>query len=82
MVFLLASVWLIAASADCPTAPNSGASLPVAIDLGGRPGVPSGVKGKAYLDLPIEPNVSCPDAPPPPSDVLRGEPGDLLNPHP
>lgn len=82
MVFLLAGVWLIAASADCPTAPGSGASLPIEIGLGGRPGVPSGVKGTAYLDLPMEPNISCPDAPPPPSDVLRGEPGDLLNPRP
>jgi hypothetical protein len=82
MLFLLASVWLIAAPANCPTAPNSGASLPVEIGLAGRPGVPSGVNGNAYLDLPMEPHVSCPGAPPSPSDVLRGQPDDLLNPHP
>lgn len=82
MVFLLTSVWLIAAPADCPTGPNSGASLPLEIGLGGRAGVPSGVNASAYLDLPIGPRVSCPDASPPPSDVLHGEPGNLLNPHP
>jgi hypothetical protein len=78
MLFLLVSVWLAAAPADCPNEQSSGASLPMAIDLGkGR----SGPGGQVFMDVPIMPKEACVDAPRPPSDVLRGEPGDLLNPH-
>ncbi|HTW72162.1 MAG TPA: hypothetical protein VME47_19930 [Acetobacteraceae bacterium] len=50
----------------------------MAIDLGGRPGVPSGVNGQALLNLPMQaPRTDCGE-PSAPADVLRGEPGDLL----
>ena len=83
MLFVLASLWLAAAPADCPTQESSGASLPAAIDL--SPGK-SGGSGKSgpgrqiYLDVPMTGKEDCADVPPPPRDVLRGEPGDLLNP--
>lgn len=77
MVFLLVSVWLAAAAADCPVEQSSGASLPMAIDLGGRR---SGPGSQVFVDIPIAPKDACTDTPPAPSDVLRGEPGDLLNP--
>ena len=81
MLFVLASVWLAAAPADCPKAPSSGASLPMAVDLSGHPGVPSGTNGKVFLDMPILPTDTCADTSSQPVDVLQGEPGDLLNPH-
>jgi hypothetical protein len=44
--------------------------------------VPSGVSGKAYVEVPMEtPGIAC-AIPPPPSDVLRGARGNLLNPAP
>jgi hypothetical protein len=81
VLVVLASIWLAAAPADCPAVPENNASMPFAIDLAGRPGVPKGVSGQAYLDLPIAPTVACagPETKPP-SDVLRGEPGNLLKP--
>lgn len=78
MLFLLVSVWLAAAPADCPNEQSSGASLPMAIDLGRRH---FGPNGQVFIDVPIAPKEACTDAPRPPSDVLRGEPGYLLNPH-
>lgn len=81
MLFVLASVWLAAAPADCPTQQSSGASLSMSIDLGGRPGVPAGTSGEVDVDVPVLPKDDCAEAPSPPSDVLHGEPGDLLNPH-
>jgi hypothetical protein len=80
MLFLLASIWLAAAQADCPIAPSSGASLPMAIDLGGRPSVAAGTSGQVYLNVPILPQDTCVETPRLPVDVLRGEPGNLLNP--
>jgi hypothetical protein len=81
MIAVLASVWLAAAAADCPTVSESGASMSFSIDLAGRPGVPAGVGGETYLDLPIAPRIACPDTEAkPPRDILRGEPGDLLAP--
>lgn len=109
MFFALASLWLVAAPADCPTQQSSDASLSAAIDLnpgafngassgasprtafGAYPGSsfgPSsstssarpGPGGQVYLDLPMAAKQDCADIPPPPRDVLRGEPGDLLNP--
>jgi hypothetical protein len=68
--------------ADCLTAPPSGPPLPLSLDLAGRHGVPSGVSGKAYVEVPMEtPGIAC-AIPPPPSDVLRGARGNLLNPAP
>jgi hypothetical protein len=77
MVLLLLSVWLAAAPADCPTEQSSGASLPMAIDLGNRRAGPG---SQVFMDVPIMPRSACADTPRPPSDVLRGERGDLLNP--
>jgi hypothetical protein len=77
MLFLLLGVWLAAAPADCPTEQSSGASLPMAIDLGRRYPGPG---GQVFMDLPMTSRDACTDAPRPGSDVLRGEPGDLLNP--
>ena len=76
---MLASIWLVAAPADCVAIPDNIASMPLAIDLAGRPGVPAGVNGKVFLDMPVSPRTTCPAAKPP-TDVLRGEPGDLLKP--
>ncbi len=77
MLFVLASLWLAAAPADCPTQQSSGASLPAAIDLNPGKFVPG---GQVYLDVPMTGKDDCADMPPPPRDVLRGEPNDLLNP--
>jgi hypothetical protein len=68
--------------ADCLTAPPSGSMLPLSLDLAGRHGVPSGISGQAYVAVPLEsPGIAC-AIPPPPSDVLRGVRGNLLNPAP
>jgi len=79
---LLAALHSAAAQpADCPTEPSAGPVLPLALDLAGRPGVPRGVTGQAYVGVPVgPPGVACADAPPPPRDILRGEPGSLLGP--
>jgi hypothetical protein len=68
--------------ADCASAPAGGPMLPLSLDLGGRPGVPRGVTGQAYVAVPMDaPGIACQDPPrPPPRDILRGEPGDLLGP--
>jgi hypothetical protein len=64
--------------ADCQTRPAAGPSLPLAIDLAGRPGVPAGVTGKIFVAVPMQaPQTECSE-PSAPSDVLRGAPGDLL----
>jgi hypothetical protein len=76
--------------ADCLTAPSNGTMLPLSLDLAGRHGVPSGVGGQAYVEVPMEaPGIACAIPPPPtdvlrgpPSDVLRGPRGNLLNPAP
>jgi hypothetical protein len=78
MLFLLVSALLVAAPADCPVEQSSDASLPMAIDLGNRR---SGQGSQVFVDIPIMPKEACVDAPRPPSDVLHGEPDDLLNPH-
>jgi hypothetical protein len=82
-ILLLTSVSCGAAAqaADCPTEPepSSGPTLPLALDLAGRNGVPSRTTGQAYVSVPLTPpGMACHDAHPPPADVLRGEPGDLL----
>lgn len=68
----------IAQPADCATRPAAGPSQRLAIDLTGQPGVPSGVKGKAIIEMPMAaPQTECGE-PSAPSDVLGGAPGDLL----
>ena len=74
LLLVLASFRVAAQPADCPSMPPSGPMLPLSLDLAGRPGVPRGVTGQAYVYLPMgAPGVAC-DNPPPPRDVLRGEP--------
>ncbi len=69
----------VAQPADCPSAPPTGATLPLQLDLAGRPGVPPGVSGQAFVGVPMTaPGIACDDAAPPPRDILRGEPGDAL----
>jgi hypothetical protein len=89
MRFVLASLLLLIAAvrggaaqtADCRVDPSSGPTLPLALDLAGRPGVPAGTTGQAYVGVPTNPpGVACRDARPPPSDILRGEPGNTLGP--
>ncbi len=72
---------LAAQPADCPPVPSTGPVVPLAIDIAGRPGVPKGVSGQAYVNVPMGPpaGTACHhDALEPPRDVLRGEPGDVL----
>jgi hypothetical protein len=63
---------MLLASADCKTAAPTGPTLPLSLNLPNN-------QGEAYLSVPIAPpGMACEDAPRPPADVLRGEPGDLL----
>jgi hypothetical protein len=81
LLLMLASHGVGAQPADCPGEPAAGPMLPLSLDLHGRPGVPRGVTGQAYVDVPMgTPGIACGGAPPPPRDVLRGEPGNLLGP--
>jgi hypothetical protein len=81
LLFVLALPRVAAQPADCQSEPATGPKLPLSLDLAGRPGVPRGVTGQAYVEVPIgAPGIACQDAPPPPSDILRGEPGNLLGP--
>jgi hypothetical protein len=81
LLIVVASGGISAQPADCPTEPSAGPMMPLSLDLAGRPGVPRGVTGQAYVDIPVgTPGIACQDAPPPPRDVLRGEPGTLLGP--
>ncbi|HEY1933743.1 MAG TPA: hypothetical protein VGG99_17155 [Acetobacteraceae bacterium] len=64
--------------ADCANVPAAGPPMDLSIDLAGRPGVPAGVNGKARIAVPMQtPGSDCGE-PSAPSDVLHGEPGDLL----
>jgi hypothetical protein len=83
MVLGLAASGAMAQPADCPARPAPGPSLPLAIELAGRPGVPAGVTGKAFVEVPTHPpqtqhgETECGEQPAP-TDVLGGAPGDLL----
>jgi hypothetical protein len=82
LLSVLALHGVAAQPADCQSEPSAGPRLPLSLDLAGRPGVPRGVTGQAYVDVPMgAPGVACGGAPPPPPrDILRGEPGNLLGP--
>ena len=63
---------LLLAKVDCSVADPPAPTLPLSLNLPNN-------KGQAYLAVPLAaPEMACEDAPPPPADVLRGEPGDLL----
>lgn len=66
--------------ADCAPGPQSpGAVAPLELDLRGLPGVRPGITGQIYVAIPLTSGgMTCTDRNPPPRDVLRGEPGDLL----
>ena len=69
----------LAQPADCPTLPPQGPGIGVSVDLAGRAGVPGGTTGKAFVPVPMQaPQTDCGE-PSAPSDVLHGEPGDLLS---
>ena len=82
LVLIVAAQGAAAAQpADCQVEPSAGPMLPLSLDLAGRPGVPAGTTGQAYVAVPVgPPGVACRDAAPPPSDILRGEPGDPFGP--
>jgi hypothetical protein len=81
LMLLVALRGVGAQPADCPAEPSTGPMLPLSLDLGGRAGVPRGVTGQAYVGVPMgAPGVACGGAPPPPRDILRGEPGNVLGP--
>lgn len=68
--------------ADCPPDPDTPppVSVPLQLNLRGLPGVPSGIGGQAYVAAPLtDGGMACTDQPPPPRDILRGEPGDVLH---
>jgi hypothetical protein len=82
---MIASPAAVARGPDCQTElstePSAGSTMPLSLDLSGRPGVPLGTTGQAYVAVPMQPpGIACRDAKPPPSDTLRGEPGDTLGP--
>jgi hypothetical protein len=67
--------------ADCPSEPAPTQSMPLYLDLNGQPGVPRGVSGQVFGDVPVSPpggSLCQAAAPALPRDVLRGEPGDVL----
>ncbi|MBS0382251.1 MAG: hypothetical protein JSR21_13495 [Proteobacteria bacterium] len=73
----------LAQPADCPVdqSAEGGGVLPLALDIGGRPGVPRGTTGQVYVGVPIPPPgaMACTNpAPPGAEDILRGDPGDVL----
>jgi hypothetical protein len=81
---LIWPVAVVAQPADCPSDPSAspGGILPLALDIGGRPGVPRGATGQAYIGVPIAPSggMACTNpAPPGPADILHGEPGNVLS---
>jgi hypothetical protein len=80
VLLMLVSAAAVAQPADCPRAAPEGPGLSLSLDLAGRPGVPSGLTGQAYLQVPVDSagGYACDDAPPPPRDILRGAPGDVL----
>jgi hypothetical protein len=82
LLLVLAPLGVAAQPADCASVPSSGPMLLLSLDLGGRPGVPRGVTGQAWVDVPMgAPGVACPaESRAPPRDILRGEPGNLLGP--
>ena len=64
---------LLLARANCATAEPAGPMLPLSLNLPNN-------QGEAYVTVPISPpGMACEEAPRPPADVLRGEPGDPLH---
>jgi hypothetical protein len=74
--------------ADCAPRTPGGRMLPLALDFAGRPGTSSRTTGTgtgtAYVEVPLAPpgnacaRSSMAPSVAPPSDVLHGQPGDVL----
>lgn len=81
LLLVLGSAGANGQQTDCPRAPPTGPGLDLSIDLAGRPGVPSGLTGQVYVQVPTDQQTpdSCRTEEPPPRDVLGGEPGDVLH---
>src|ERR1700748_1137485 len=63
---------LLLAGADCGTVEPNGPTLPLSLNLPNN-------QGQAHISVPIAPpGMAWEEAPAPPADILRGEPGDLL----
>ncbi len=81
LALVLACAAAHAQPADCPTEPGPTASVPLELNLQGLPGVPKGVTGSLYADVPVAPpggTVCAADPLPPSTDVLAGPPGRVL----
>lgn len=68
--------------ADCAADPQAPApaALPLELNLGGLPGMPRRINGQIYAAIPLaQGGMTCTDRRPPPRNVLRGEPGDVLH---
>jgi hypothetical protein len=67
--------------ADCQSTPAPTQNMPLSLDLSGLPGVPKGLSGQVYADVPVPPpgGTVCKTVKRDlPVDVLHGQPGDLL----
>ena len=80
-ILMVVAARVAAQPADCDAGRPPAGTLPLSVDLAGRPGVPSGVTGQVEIEVPVASagGTQCRDARPPPRDVLRGEPGDVLH---
>jgi hypothetical protein len=64
---------ILLARADCAAAEPTGPTLPLSLNLPNS-------QGQVYVAIPVAPpGMACEEAPRPPTDVLRREPGDLLH---
>jgi hypothetical protein len=76
--WLLVAWPALAQPADCPAAADQANSMPIYLNLQGRPGVPKGMQGGVFLNVPVGANASncAPTLPPLPSDILHGNDSD------
>jgi hypothetical protein len=69
----LLAAGILLARADCATAEPTEPTLPLSLNLPNN-------QGQVYVAIPLAPpGMACEEASRPPTDVLRGEPGDLLH---
>jgi hypothetical protein len=80
ILLLLPIAPALAQGVACPTRQPGDPGLPLYLNLQGLKGVPSGVSGQVAVNVPSAPPPDCaPPAPRPPTDVLHGDPGDVLH---
>lgn len=63
----------MAQPADC-TIEKPSSALPLSLGIGGMPGAPPGLTGNVFVAVPIVGATSCDEVPPPPRDILHGNP--------